>query len=49
MAIRLGAALPERIATRVQLLLASAPDQDSAVRFLQLVGRAAVGGESLLL
>jgi glutamate-ammonia-ligase adenylyltransferase len=35
MAIRLGAALPERIATRVQLLLASAPDQDSAMRFLE--------------
>jgi glutamate-ammonia-ligase adenylyltransferase len=34
-AIRLGAALPERIATRIQLLLAAAPDQDAAMRFLE--------------
>jgi glutamate-ammonia-ligase adenylyltransferase len=35
MAIRLLAALPERIATRVQRLLAAAPDQDAAMRFLE--------------
>ena len=35
MAIRLGAVLPERIATRIQLLLAAAPDQDAAMRFLE--------------
>ncbi|HWB87371.1 MAG TPA: hypothetical protein VG675_24725 [Bryobacteraceae bacterium] len=32
--IRLGAGLPERIATRIQLLLASVPDPDAAVRYL---------------
>ncbi|MGA3095837.1 MAG: glutamine-synthetase adenylyltransferase [Bryobacteraceae bacterium] len=31
---RLGAALPERIATRIQLLLASAPDPDKALLYL---------------
>jgi hypothetical protein len=35
MAIRLGAALPERVATRIQLLLAAAPDPDAAMRFLE--------------
>jgi glutamate-ammonia-ligase adenylyltransferase len=34
-AIRLGAALPEHVATRVHLLLAAAPDQDSAMRCLE--------------
>jgi glutamate-ammonia-ligase adenylyltransferase len=33
--IRLGAGLPERIATRIQLLLASVPDPDTALRFLE--------------
>src|SRR5437763_168712 len=33
--IRLGAGLPERVATRIQLLLASAPDPETAVRFLE--------------
>jgi len=40
MAIRLGAALPERVATRIQLLLASVPDQDAALRFLERLRRA---------
>src|SRR5664280_1654815 len=31
---RLGAAFPEHIATRIQLLLAAAPDPDAAGRFL---------------
>ena len=35
MAIRLGAALQEHVATRVQRLLAAAPDADAAVRFLE--------------
>ena len=35
MAIRLGAALPERIATRIKRLLAAAPDPDAAMRFLE--------------
>ena len=35
MTIRLGAALPERIARRIQLLLGSAPDPDAAMRFLE--------------
>ena len=35
MAIRLGAALPERISTRIRLLLAAAPDQDAAMHFLE--------------
>src|SRR5665811_1280712 len=32
---RLGAGLPERIATRIQLLLASAPDPDKALLYLE--------------
>ena len=35
MAIRLGAALPQHVATRIQRLLAAAPDQDAAMRFLE--------------
>ncbi|MGO9232279.1 MAG: glutamine-synthetase adenylyltransferase, partial [Bryobacteraceae bacterium] len=35
MAIRLGAALPERISTRIRLLLAAAPDQEAAMHFLE--------------
>jgi glutamate-ammonia-ligase adenylyltransferase len=35
LATRLGAALPERIAARIELLLASVPDADSSARFLQ--------------
>ena len=35
MAIRLGAVLPEHVVTRIQLLLAAAPDQDAAIRFLE--------------
>jgi hypothetical protein len=34
-AFRLGMGLPERIATRIQLLLASVPDPDSARQFLE--------------
>ncbi len=34
-AIRLGTGLPERIAARIQVLLASVPDPDTAVRFLE--------------
>jgi glutamate-ammonia-ligase adenylyltransferase len=34
-AIRLVAGLPERIATRIQLLLASAPDPETAARYLE--------------
>ena len=34
MSIRLGAALPERVATRIQRLLGAAPDTAAAVRFL---------------
>src|SRR5439155_5658495 len=33
--IRLAAGLPERIAVRIQLLLASAPDTDAALHFLE--------------
>jgi len=33
-AVRLGAGLPERVATRIQLLLAGAPDPEKSVRFL---------------
>jgi glutamate-ammonia-ligase adenylyltransferase len=33
--IRLGMGLPERIATRIQLLLGSVPDADTAARFLE--------------
>jgi glutamate-ammonia-ligase adenylyltransferase len=35
MAIRLGAALPERIATRTKRLLVAAPDPDAAMRYLE--------------
>ena len=35
MALRLGTGLPERIAARIQVLLASVPDPDTAVRFLE--------------
>jgi [glutamine synthetase] adenylyltransferase / [glutamine synthetase]-adenylyl-L-tyrosine phosphorylase len=35
MVIRLGAVLPERIAARVQLLLAAAPDPDTSLRYLE--------------
>ncbi|HEY1341951.1 MAG TPA: glutamine-synthetase adenylyltransferase [Bryobacteraceae bacterium] len=34
-AIRLGAGLPERIATRIQLLLSSSPDPETAARYLE--------------
>src|ERR1035437_2829212 len=34
-AIRLGAALPERIATRTKRLLVAAPDPDAAMRYLE--------------
>jgi glutamate-ammonia-ligase adenylyltransferase len=34
-AILLGAALPERIATRIQILVGAAPDPDTAARFLE--------------
>src|SRR5258705_2467617 len=34
-AIRLAAGLPERIATRIQLLLGSAPDPERSARFLE--------------
>jgi len=34
MAIRLGAVLPEHVVTRIKRLLAAAPDQDAAMRFL---------------
>jgi len=33
--IRLGAGLPERVATRIQLLLAAAPNPEAAARFLE--------------
>src|SRR5579864_5157193 len=33
--IRLGAGLPERVAARIQVLLASVPDPDTVVRFLE--------------
>jgi len=33
--IRLGAGLPERIATRIQLLVAAVPDPDKATRYLE--------------
>jgi [glutamine synthetase] adenylyltransferase / [glutamine synthetase]-adenylyl-L-tyrosine phosphorylase len=32
---RLGAGLPERVATRIQLLLAAAPNPDAAARFME--------------
>jgi len=35
MAIRLGAVLPEHVVTRIKRLLAAAPDQDAAMRFLE--------------
>jgi len=35
MSIRLGAALPERVATRTKRLLDAAPDPDAAMRFLE--------------
>jgi len=34
-AIRLGATLPERIAARIQLILATVPDPDTALRYLE--------------
>jgi glutamate-ammonia-ligase adenylyltransferase len=35
--MRLGAGLPERIATRIQLLLASAPDPDKSLHYLDRI------------
>jgi len=34
-AIRLGAGLPERISTRIQLLLSSAPEPETSIRYLE--------------
>src|SRR5581483_3254682 len=34
-ALRLGAGLPERIAARIQVLLAAIPDPNTALRFLE--------------